>query len=230
MEKHFRHLTERDIATLAFVARYRIGTASLFLDSVFENRCSVANVNRVVRRLEQRGLLRNHSVDTDLRFCVLTRRGFEALDLTPRTPRELTEQSLPVVLAIAAYCVRFELQRLTNQEFRESYPELWRPGLRSSNYVLVETSEGVKLEMLLVDRGGAARRIRSRVRRVLNQRESLPAFVSLIRSGRFRICVLTGNEIQKRKIDRQVEGQPFYPVEVNSVVISELSEMLLFKR
>ena len=84
--------------------------------------------------------------------------------------------------------------------------------------------------MLIVDRGGAARRIRSRVRRVLNQRESLPAFASLIRSGRFRIRVLTGTAVQEAKINRQVEGGPFLPVEVAAEVIGKLSEWFFLKR
>ncbi len=107
--------------------------------------------------------------------------------------RPLTEQSLPVALAVAEYCVASGYHRVTSQEFQAIYPELWWPGSRASNYVLVRTDKGLVLRMLLVDRGGAARRIRSRVRRVIAQRSRLREFSVLMKAGRFEIVVLTGS-------------------------------------
>ena len=101
MEKYLRYLTNRDVAMLAFIARYRVGTNELLLKAVCENRCTLANVDRIVRRLQRRGLLRSVELDAQVRYFVLTRRGFIALGMEPRTPRALTEQSLPVVLALS---------------------------------------------------------------------------------------------------------------------------------
>ena len=77
-------------------------------------------------------------------------RSLEYLGHEPRTPRPLTEQTLPVVLAVASYCVAKGLRRLTSNEFKDLYPELWRPGMRSSNYVLVDIDGKLRLELLLL--------------------------------------------------------------------------------
>ena len=226
MKKHKRHLTERDLAILNFVSRYRIGTEDMFSLEIFHKTTSPKNVSRVVRRLEGRGLLRKESWDIGCAYYTLTPRGCRVLRLPPQTPRPLTEQSLPVVLAIAFYCVRHGVERLTNKEFAELYPEFWRPGLRSSSYVLVDTPVGPKLEMLLIDRGGMARRIRSRVRRVMAQRIGLPDFVSLIDAGRFRLNVLVGTAERQDKLRRYIERESFDPVEVMTTVVPELANIL----
>jgi hypothetical protein len=135
-----------------------------------------------------------------------------------------------VLLAVASYCVHQNLRRLRNAEFRELYPELWRRGLGASSYVLVDVPEGLKLAMLVVDRGGGARRIRGRIRRIISQRSGLPHFVALMNAGRFRVVVLTGFPEQQAKIDRQVERESFGPVEVVSALVPDLAEILTLRR
>ena len=230
MQAHERHLTKRDREILDFVNRYRIGTEELIAERVFAQTDSLKNVGRVLRRLEQRKLLAKESWDKGFSYFTLTPRGCRSLGLPPRTPRPQSEQSLPVVLAEAYYCVRHREERLTSKEFAEVYPELWKPGMRSSSYVLVDTPDDLKLEMLLVDRGGAARRIRSRVRRVIAQRSVLPDFVSLMEVGRFRLNVLTGTEEQRDKILWQVAKQSFELVEVVATVVPELAHILLLRK
>lgn len=230
MKKFERYLTKRDRKIVDFVARYRVGTEAIFQRLYFLPEDHPEKIRRVLRRLEKRGLLRKVTCGTSLEYFVVTRRGLRLLGLPPRTPRPLTEQSLPVLLAVASYCAEQNLRRLTNVEFCELYPELWRPGLRSSSYVLMEDGNGLKLAMLVVDRGGAARRIRSRVRRVISQRSGLPHFAALMRSGRFRIVVLTGLPQQQAKIDRQIKRESFSPVEVISALVSDLAEILTMRR
>ena len=230
MKQQERHLTDRDRDILAFVNRYRIGTEDLISKQVFENGDSLKNVRRVLRRLERRELLAKESWDKGLPYFTLTPKGYRTLSLPPRTPRPLTEQSLPVVLAVAFHCVARGEERLTSQEFAKLYPELWKPGLRSSNYLLTNSEDGLKLEMLLIDRGGAARRIRSRVRRAIAQRIALPDFASLMEVGRFRLNVLTGTDEQRDKILQQVEKESFDSVEVVSTVVTELADILLLRK
>ena len=230
MKDYQRHLTKRDRQIVDFVARYRVGTEAIFQRLHFSPNEHLENVRRVLRRLEKRGLLRKVQCGTSLHYFVITRRGLRLLDLPPRTPRPLTEQSLPVQLAVASFCADQRLTRLTNPEFRELYPELWRPGLQSSNYVLVDSPDGLKLTMLIIDRGGAARRIRARVRRVIKQRSGLPNFVALMNARRFRIVVLTGLPEQQSKIDRQIERESFGPVEVLSALVPDLAEILTMRR
>ena len=227
---HRKHLNDRDLQILEFVNRYRVGTVKLLAHDVFGTTDNLKNVRRVLRRLERRGLVEKESWDNGLFYFVLTPQGCRVLELSPRTSRPLTEQSLPAVLAVAFHCVRRGEERMTCQEFMKLYPELWKPGLRSSSYVLAETQDGLKLELLLVDRGGAARRIRSRVRRAITQRNGLSEFASLMEVGRFRINFLTGTNEQRCKIVRQIEKESFKPVEVCATVVPELAEILLLRK
>ncbi len=56
-KRHESHLTKRDTRILEFVVRYRVGTESLIRKACFSHADSVANVSRVLKRLEKRGIL-----------------------------------------------------------------------------------------------------------------------------------------------------------------------------
>ena len=223
-------LSKRDRRILRFVNRYRVGTIDLLRQEVFTEANSRKNISRVLRRLQKRKLLAKESWDKGLSYVTLTSRGCRAIDLPARTPRLLTEQSLPTVLAVAFYCVRHGEERLTCREFSRLYPNLRTPGMRSSSYLLVDSSDDMKLEMLLVDRGGAPRRIRSRVRRAIAERVVVPDFALLMELGRFQLNVLCGTEEQRDKILRQVEKDSFEPVRVVAHVVPELAEILLLRK
>lgn len=230
MKPYERYLTARDMEILDFVHRYRLGTEGMLAEQVFTVGNSKRNIRRVLGRLERRLLLRRERWDKGYWYYTPTPRSCRLLGLPPQTPEPLTEQSLPTVLAVAYYCVGHGEQRMTAKEFAELYPSLWQPGMRSSSYVLVDTPDGLKLELLLVDRGGAARRIRSRVRRVIKQRSRLPDFVTLMEVERFRVNVLTGSDEQRDRIHRQLQKESFAPVEVVSTVVPELAEILLLRK
>ena len=239
MREHQRHLTPRDRRILEFVARFRVATEDAIgvrcfrsADAARDSRGSdgARNVQRVIQRLVARTCLKKQSWGKGLTYYTMATNGFVTLEMSPRSTRSFTEQSLPVALAVMFYCVRHNLDRLTLDEFQNTYPELCRAGLRSSQYVLVETPKGIKLEMLIVDRGGAARRLRSRVRRVVAQRKPMKDFWSLIQSGRFRVNILTGTETQQDKILRHLERESFEPVEVVATVVPELADILILER
>lgn len=229
MKKHKRHLTERDKRILDFITRYRIGTNALVRDACFKSECGVKNVDRVLLRLVRRKLLRRSVLAVGRSYYTMTRRGLALKDKNAKSPSPLTEQTLPVVLATANYCVSHGLHRFTRDEFVERYPEYIRPGICSSNYALRKTADGFQLEMLATDRGGAAHRIRTRVRRFIWQRKDMPAFSALMREGKFRITVLTATPEQQWKILRRI-GDAFEPVEVAAVVIPELADLLMLRK
>jgi hypothetical protein len=230
MKRYERYLRERDREILSFVARHRATTPEMVEELCFsETRAQRANAARVLRRLIRRRLLRKVPYAPMRSYLVITRRGLRLLGLPDRSPRPLTEQSLPVVLAIAWFCVRHKVERLTNREFRETYPELWRPALRSSNYYLTDSPDGLKLGLILVDRGGTARRIRTKIRRIIAQRSSLPHFLVLIKHHHFRLTVLTGLPAQERCIRRHLRRGSFHGVAVDTAVIPELGELLILK-
>ena len=229
MGKIKQYLTKRDRRLLDFVHRYRLATNGLFGRMFFPGPNHEATVARVIRKLVRRGFLRKVEYTACQSYVVLTRRGCRAIGAADRTPWPFTEQSLPVVLAIAAYCVRTGLVRFTDREFRQRYPELWRPGLRSSSYFLIDTPQGLNLGTFLVDHGGTARRIKGKIRRLITQRASLPAFVSLIQARRFRVTILTGLPTEQQNIRRQLGRQSFRNVESDVVLVPELGELLTMR-
>jgi len=229
-QKRESRLSVRDRDILEFAERYRICTVDLVAKGVFTEVTSRKNVSRVLHRLRQRGCLSKESWDKGFSYYRVTSRGCLAIHAPARSPRTLSEQSLPTVLATAFYCVRHGEERLTCREFASLYPNLWTSSQRSSNYVIAGTEDDLHLEMLLVDRGGAPRRIRSRVRRAIAQRLSVPDFAALMEIGRFRLNVLTATERQKDKILVQVAKDSFEPVDVVSTVVPELAEMLLLRK
>lgn len=229
MKKYIRHLTDRDLKILDFVTRYRVGTNVLLRDYCFEEGTSLSNVDRVLRRLERRKLIQKTQLDQSRSYYTMTRRGLALKVDNPRTPKLLTEQTLPVYLAIAEYCTANGLKRLTKDEFVKGYPELTRPGKGNGNYTIAKSGGRIVLELLVVDRGGAAHRIRSRVRRLIHQRKDLPHFVALMEAGKFRITVLTATPEQRWKIGRRI-GRSFSPIEVTAVVVPQLAEILMLRR
>lgn len=229
MKRHKRHLTKRDVAILEFIARYRVGTNLLVRDQCFETETSLKNVDRVLRRLEKRRLIRRTVLDESRSYYTMTRRGLGLTSDNPRTPKLPTEQTLPIYLATASYCIANRFKRLTKDEFAERYPELTRPGKGNCNYTVGRVDGLIKLELLAVDRGGAANRIRTRVKRLVAQRKDLPHFFALAQAGKFGITVLTGTQEQQWKIHRRV-GNSFSPIEVTAVVIPELASLLMLRK
>ena len=97
-------LTDRDLKILGFLARYRAATDYHIRRHAFHS-TSGRNAERVMRRLEKHQFVKQVRCGDQLKYFALTRRAFRLLGLRPRTVRSLTEQSLPVVLAITSYCV-----------------------------------------------------------------------------------------------------------------------------
>lgn len=229
MKKHTSYLNRRDKDILEFIARFRVGTNTLVRDHCFEAGTSLKNVDRVLLRLERRKLIKRTPLDEGRAYYTPTRRGLALTTDQPRTPEPLTEDSLPRLLAIATYCVANRVERFTKHEFVEKHPELTRPGKGNNNYTLVKADDCTKLELLLVDRGGAAHRIRSRVRRAIAQRKDLPHFFALMQAGKFRITVLTATQEQRWKILRRI-GDSFDPIEVTAFVIPQLADLLMLRK
>lgn len=229
MARSHSYLTSRDRQLLQFVARYRAATEALLRRALFVPAVKRANVHRVVRRLVRQGLLQQVTLAPGQAYVVLTRRGRHVLKIEDRTPRPLSEQSLPAVLAIAWFCVRSGTTRFTHSEFRQRYPELWKPGLRSSAYYLTQTPQGLKLGLFLVDRGGTPRRLKGKIRRLITQRAALPAFAALIAAKRFHVTVLTGLPAQQQHLRRHLQRRFFHRVEIDVALIPELGELLTLK-
>ena len=83
--------------------------------------------------------------------------------------------------------------------------------------------------MFLIDRGGTAHRIKSKVMKFVKQREDLKCFMSLIKGGRVQITVLTGLEGQQRIVERYLGGDSLWGIRVRTALVPELGELLTMK-
>ena len=229
--KGSQYLMDRDRDILYFVYRYKVAIDDMLAQKVFDLERRNTNVLRVTRKLAGRNLLRRMGFGSRDTYLVITRRGCRAIGVLDRTPRPMTEQSLPSALAIAYYCVRHRENQLTSAEFIEVYPELHRPGLNSSQYYVFDDDDDGRrmLGMFLIDRGGTAHRIKSKVRKFVKQREGLKCFISLIKSQRVQITVLTGLEGQQRIVRRYLGGDSHWGVRVRTALVPELGELLTLK-
>lgn len=219
------YLSRRDRDTVAFIERYRLATPALLAAAGVAAEASSAA--RTLQKLARRGVVRLEPLTRRERYAVLTRRGRKLAGVEARSPRPFSEQSLAAALAIAWHAVRTGARRLTDREFRERFPELWRPGMRTSVHYLANTDGGPKLGVYLVDRGGAGRRVRGKLRRLFRQRAGLPSFVELARAGRVRLTILTGFPGQRQAVLQRLGGRLAYRgVEVEVVLVPELGEWL----
>ena len=230
MRKGTQYLTNRDREILLFVHRFKVATDDLLAQRFFDLDRRNTNVLRVTRKLVNRNLLKRMVLGGRDTYLVLTRRGCKNIGVLDRTPKPMTEQSLPAALAIAHYCVRNDdVERLTSAKFAETYPELHRPGLNSSNYYLTKREGRFVLGLFLVDRGGTTHRIKRKIRKFVAQREDLPHFMSLISGDRVEITVLTGLEGQQRIVERHLGGETHLGIRVRVAMVPELGEMLTMK-
>jgi hypothetical protein len=219
-------LSERDHLILEFAARYRAITADMVEERYFQGSATRVNAARVLRRLVGRGLLRKVLYFPPRSYFAPTARGNRAIGSPDFPPRPLTEQSLPAALAIAWYCVHAKVEQFTDREFRETHPELWRPALKSSSYYRKHDADRLVLGFFLIDRGGAPRRIKRKIRRIVAQRRSIPEFSDLIRARRFRVTVLSGLESQKAAVRKQLGCNSYRRVHVETAFVRELGELL----
>jgi len=221
-----RPLSKRDERILSFVGRYRAATEPLLETLFFRKTKTLSAQRKVTSRLVRRGYLRVFDLAGSGKYFVLTRRGSREVGQSDRTPRRFTEQSLPVALAIAHFCVREGVSRMTDAEFRERFPELAQGGIRSSIYYIAKAGGTFKLGIFIVDRGATPRRIRGKIRRIVSRRRAMPAFVSLLHAGRVRITILTGTDSQAARLTEDFARHDFARLDVEVSLVAELGELL----
>ena len=136
MNKPSSHLTPRDLEILKFIEQFRIGTDEILRNRFFPNVQATQAVRKVCKRLVDRRFLREFLFGQGNIYYVLAPRGARRLGVMPKDPKPFTEQSLPGALAIASFCSRSEVTRLTAQQFVTRFPDLCKPGLKFLAYFL----------------------------------------------------------------------------------------------
>ena len=169
--------TERDRQILNHVGRYRITTLDV-LQRLFFPTAGRTAVSKVVSRLAQMGRLREERLSGPRKYLRLTPRAAEEVNASRRSGEPITEQTLPVLLGILAYCTNRGIERFTPAEFRSQFPELCTPARPIAAYVVDSHAGRTGLALLLVDRDTSPRRLLAKVRKLIGQRYRIPGFLS----------------------------------------------------
>mgnify|MGYP001545644048 CR=1 FL=1 len=233
---------ERDYEITDFVHRYKAATDDMLAEKFFGLERRNANVLRVARKLVQRKYLKRIKLRGHESYLVATRKACSLLGENERTPKPLTEQSLPASLAIAYYCIRNGVQRFRGNEWARLFPLMHKPGLDASRYYgwpedqvfdeFDQDSEGyysIRFGVFMVDHGGTANRIKGKLYKFFDKREDLHLFMDLVDEEMVEITILTGLPGQSNIVKRHLGEFSYRGARIQVVEIPELGHLLTMK-
>ena len=226
MAKRTHDISERDRKLLEFVGQYRLGTDDLFRRVFFPDVTDPRAVRKVTFRLVQLNYLRKFQLNPKAAYYVLAPRACRLVGAKVREPVAFTEQSFPGALGAAGFCVATGAKRYTAAKFQAAHPDLCKPGQCRSNYFKEEVEGRFTLGLFLFDRATSPKRMAAKVRKVISQRYSMPAFRDLILAGRFQLAILTGYTEKCLELERAVRVGHRGPVRVRVAVVPELGDLL----
>jgi hypothetical protein len=204
-------LTSRDRDILEHVARYRLTTIEVLRRTHLRDQ-SPGAARKVIARLSVSNYLQAHPLVHPSRYYVLGTAGAKALGLASHRTLPLGPQSLPTEFAALAYATlgkQFR-KRLHRSEVLELCP--WLPeALAAAIYCIEEERTG--LELLRIDLGGPPDHVARKCMQDINRRRRIPEFLPFIRSGRFRLVVITATS-EKALALRHAIDRHDWPVEL----------------
>ncbi len=217
-------LARRQMRFLAFIARYRAATDELLRRKFAHAHKDCEFIRRTMIRLARKGYVREFKIGKGEWYYILSRRGARVVQRIDHTPRLLTEQSLPVALGIAYFCVKHGY-RYTAAEFRK---EISRPESAESSFVglLLRRDRRGNEDWHVRGRCRCHAKATSRKDPPSHRQAVLPASLRLsYHSGRFRITVLVSTETQWRKLTTDLANHSFGDVEVEVAWVPELEHL-----
>lgn len=132
--------------------------------------------------------------------------------------------------AMLAVCSARSSQRtkLTQQEFRQYFPDTYRPGLPTNYYVDLRTDQP-KLGFLRVDLGGAARwdRIVAKAQSDVRKHRLEPAFSRFVKRNALEIRIVTALPQKADRLQRALSNMPAQPgIPIHVSVVPELLNLI----
>lgn len=217
---------ESDIEVIEHVYRYRLTVPEALACQGFAD--SPEKAKNLLRRLRSRGYLNSCPLYGTRNYHHLTKVAANIIGKPESAARPLAEQTKLDSFAMLSFCAMREpfQHKLTLDEFKENFPQLFRNGERPNYYV--HTSDGkTKLGYIRVDRGGLGRwdRLLNRCRGDISTRSELPEFRRLIDSGGFVFTLITALPQKRQKLEAALDESPF-PCPFNIVAIPDLLELV----
>jgi hypothetical protein len=214
-------LSSRDRQILEHVSRYRLTTIAA-LRRVLGADLSRKAASKIVGRLCDTGYLRAFTLIHPTRYYVLGTRAAKLLGISVQRSLPLGPQALPMEYAALAYAMlsKQSRKRLNPMEILAACPWLTDPMIRATH--CFDESHGV-LELLRVDLGGPADHVTRKCLADLNERRRLPEFLPFVRSGKFRLVLITATS-EKASALRKALDRHDWPTElpIHFSIVSDL--------
>lgn len=221
-------LEERDIEILEHVFRYRMTVIEALENLGFFADDTPHAAKNVLRRLKSGGFLNSAPLYGNRRYYYLTSVAAHAIGYSEAVARPLPEQTKTDAFGMLAFCCLRDThqEKLTLDEFRSSFPKLFRNGERP-NYYLDTEGETKRLGFVRIDRGGMGRwdRLIARCRDDVAKRCDLPDFRRLIDGGAFVFTLLTALP-QKAERLADAFSEDGFPCEIQVFSLPELLELV----
>ena len=182
-------ISERDREIINHVARYRLTTTSVLCSPQLLDLTPRA-ARKTLRRLSELEYIASYPLIHPLRYYVLGKRATKALGLTSHRSFPLGPQSLPTEYATLIHATQAKQprQRLKRAEVLSHYP--WLPKPLATATHCRESMSGI-IELVRVDLGGTPDHIVRKCVRDLHARLCISEFVPVVRSGQFRLVIVT---------------------------------------
>jgi len=196
-------LTARELEVIDHVARYRLTTVSVLCRTHLSG-VSRGAVGKVVSRLCSADYLQSYPLFHPTRYYVLGTQGTKSLGLAVHRSLPLGPQSLPMEYAALLYATLGKQlrKRLNIREVLALYP--WLPAALATAPHCFDETHGV-LELLRVDLGGPADHVARKCLADINARRRLREFSPLVRSGKFRLVVITSTPAKAAALRQAID-------------------------
>lgn len=197
-------LSRRDREVIDHVARYRLSTVAALRATVLGGLTRPA-AGKMLKRLCEAGYLCSYPLFHPTRYFVLGSDGAKALGLSVDRSLPLGPQSLPIEFAALVYATLGKRQRKRAERLEILALCPWLPAKLISAPHCLDDVDGA-LELLRIDLGGPPDHVARKCVRDIAERQRLPEFTPFVRSGKFRLVVVTSTKakaaVLRQAIDR----------------------------
>lgn len=199
---------KRDREILKHIARYRLTTDDVLLQLFFEHTEYKNAIDRVMKRLARQGWVRSYVYRGTEKYHMLGLKAARLLD-APHYPRPVTEQTLPALIAILCYCVRYKVKRIEESGLAKEFASLCVPEFAGASYYADRTIDPprTRLHLIIVDRNNTIRRLNRVVSRAVVRRYRYASFHDLIQKQHFALTIVTTSERRKQFIEKKIENE-----------------------
>ncbi|MEZ5940297.1 MAG: hypothetical protein R3C18_02820 [Planctomycetaceae bacterium] len=178
---------------LEHIARYRMTVPAAVATLPSTNGRGLAGAKLVLRECRQQSLVDSAPLHGRSRYWFLTASGANRCSVTVNRDGPLSETAKIRAFALLHFCCLSGQPRLrlTADDIRQNFPDLYRPGLPTGYYYDPAHSGRLGLARVDASQGGRWDRVIETLRSDITDHLRQPSFKRLAEAGRFEITLLT---------------------------------------